>query len=52
MVEGREQQEGLSVLVGSPLVWIWSVSGISVGTYQDSSGQMYEVFTVHFEAKD
>lgn len=52
MVEEGEQQEGHSVLVGSPLVWILSVSGICVGIYQDSGGQMNEIFTVHFEAKD
>lgn len=51
MVKWREQQEGHSVLVGSPL-WLLSVSGIYMGIYQKSSGQMNEVFTVHFEARD
>lgn len=52
MVEGREQQEGHSVLVGSLLVWILSVSRICVRIYQDLRDQMSEIFTVHFEAKD
>lgn len=50
MVEGREQQEGHSAGGQSSGVDLEFLE--SLGIYQDSGGQVYEVFTVRFEAED
>lgn len=50
MVERREQQEGHSAGGQSSGVDLELLEYL--GIYQDSSSHVYEVFTVHFEAKD
>lgn len=49
----REGATGRSLSAGGQssgvdFEWFWNLCGI----YQHSSGQVYEIFTVHFEAKD